>query len=80
MENLSESTKGNNANTVLASRLKNLIATEKTKRRANHICAKCATDIVIGEKYMSVTYNDTFTYKLYGAFHSECWKNFLNGS
>ena len=80
MENDNLKTGSNNANVLLASRLKNLIATEKTKRKANHICAKCATDIVVGEKYMSVKYNDTFTYKLYGAFHLECWKSFLNGS
>lgn len=65
---------------MLAARLKNLFAEEKTKRKNNHICAKCATDIVVGEKYMSVRYNDTFTYKLFGAFHIECWKSFLNGT
>lgn len=67
-------------NTALSSRLKNLTATEKKKQKANHICAKCTNDIIVGEKYMSVTYNDGFTFKLYGAFHSECWKSFLNES
>lgn len=60
--------------------LKQLIATEKTKRLRSHICAKCSIDIVVGERYMSVAYNDGYKHKLYGAFHSECWKSFLNGT
>jgi hypothetical protein len=59
---------------------KNLFPIERTKRKATCICAKCDKDILVGEKYMSVQYNDTYTCKWYGAFHVECWKNFSNAS
>ena len=52
---------------------KNLIVTEKIKRKNSYICSKCTADIVVGEKYISVVYNDGFTNKPYGAFHLLCW-------
>ena len=58
----------------------NLREKEKTKRRNNCLCAKCKTDIVVGDRYISVHYNDTFTRKPFGGFHPKCWEELSNGT
>lgn len=56
--------------------LKSLTPTEKTKRQNNYPCKVCNIDITIGEKYIGVKYNDGFKYRLFGAFHPQCWELF----
>ena len=53
--------------------IKKLIATEKIKRKSNYPCKKCGINVLIGEKYISVKYNDTFIIRPYGVFHLSCW-------
>lgn len=54
-----------------------LLAIEKTKRKTNYKCSRCKIDIIVGSKYMNVIYNDTFIRKPFGAFHIDCWQEFL---
>jgi len=57
---------------------KNLIAKETHKRKCNQACWHCGADILIGDHYMSVRYNDGFVQKFHGAYHIDCWKAFIN--
>lgn len=68
----------NDANATKAFLKKNLVAKETSKRKCNQACSHCGADVVRGEKYMSITYNDGFVRKFYGAFHMDCWKSFMN--
>lgn len=52
---------------------KNLFAENKTKRGSKP-CKHCGKDIGNGELYTSVSYNDGFLKRGYGAFHNDCWK------
>lgn len=61
---------------MIQGRFKYFFPAIKKKQKNSHICKECNTDIIVGEKYMSVTYNDAFIIKLYGAFHLQCWEHF----
>jgi hypothetical protein len=66
----------NNSNPTKAFLKKNLVAKETSKRKCNQACSNCGADVVRGERYMSVQYNDGFVKKFYGAFHMDCWDTF----
>lgn len=53
---------------------KNLFTEQKIKRGSKP-CKHCGNKIENGEIYTSVSYNDGFLKRGYGAFHNECWKN-----
>lgn len=53
-----------------------LIPQLTTKTKEAKPCKECTKNIEIGEKYFSVTYNDGFVKKLFGAFHKNCWVKF----
>lgn len=44
------------------------------KRKNNYPCSKCNKDILIGDKYYSVKYDDGFRKSGFGAFHLECYE------
>lgn len=50
-----------------------LIPTLTTKTKDAKPCTDCKVNIEIGEKYISVFYNDGFRKKLYGLYHKSCW-------
>lgn len=60
--------------------MNHLIPKKKIKKRNNYPCSLCGKDINIGEKYISVTYDDGFLKKLSGAYHINCYKKYKNES
>ncbi len=54
-----------------------LNAVERTKRTVAP-CEHCNLDINSGDRFMDVKYFDGFLDKLFGRYHVNCWKDFLN--
>ncbi len=54
--------------------MKHLVPKEVTKRKSNYPCKKCGKDVIVGERCISVKYDDKFTIRPYGVYHLVCWE------